>query len=95
MQTKEAYLDHVVTDVEDLASRISLLRQDFAKQKVAVNIKCGRELELAQNRFAEFKHRVAELEDADDKCLDSAEQSVELAWKELADSVDALREALH
>jgi outer membrane murein-binding lipoprotein Lpp len=95
MQPKEAFLDHVLAEVEDLAARISLLKQDFAKLKVPVGVACGQEMASAQTRFAAFKQRIAQLEDADDNSLDSAEQSVELAWKELADSVDALREALH
>ncbi len=95
MRTKEAFLDHVLTEVEDLAARIALLKQDFAQLKVPVSVACGQEMASAQTHFAEFKQRVAQLEDADDNYLDSAEQSVEVAWKELADSVDALREALH
>ncbi len=66
MQLKEAYLDRVVGEVEDLASRVALLKGRFAKQKVSVKLEHYWELEYVRTRFAEFKHRVRELEDADD-----------------------------
>jgi len=38
MQLKEAYLDRVVGEVEDLASRVARLKGRFAKQKVSVKL---------------------------------------------------------
>ncbi len=44
MQPKEAFLDHVLTEVDDLLARISLLRGDFAKLKMPASVVCGREM---------------------------------------------------
>jgi hypothetical protein len=38
MLVKEAYLDRVVGEVEDLAARVALLKGRFAKQKVSVKL---------------------------------------------------------
>lgn len=37
MQLKEAYLDQVVGEVEDLSARVALLKGRFAQQKVSVD----------------------------------------------------------
>lgn len=94
MELKEAYLDRVVSEVEDLASRVALLKGRFAKQKVSVKLEHYWELEYVRTRFAEFKRRVQELEDADDKAVKSAQEAVEAAWKDLIHAVETLRAAL-
>jgi hypothetical protein len=94
MQLKEAYLDRVVGEVEDLASRVALLKGRFAKQKVSVKLEHYWELEYVRTRFAEFKLRIRELEDADDRELARIQEGVELAWKDLLHAVEALLEAL-
>ena len=38
MQLKEAYLNRVAREVEDLSSRIAILKARFAKQKVNVKL---------------------------------------------------------
>ena len=38
MQTKEDYLDRVLGEVEDLASRVALLNGRLAKQNVSVKL---------------------------------------------------------
>lgn len=94
MQLKEAYLDRIVGEVEDLASRVALLKSRFAKQKVSVKLEHYWELEYVRTRFAEFKRRVRELEDADDQELQRLQEGVEVAWKDLIHAVDTLLEAL-
>lgn len=94
MMLKEAYLDRVVAEVEDLAACIALLKTRLAKQSVGVKMEAYWELEYLRNRFAEFKLRVEELEDATDEKIDEAEGAVELVWKDLKNAVDTLLDAL-
>lgn len=94
MLRKEAYLDRVVGEVEELAARVALLKARFAKQKVSVRLEHYRELEYVRTRFAEFKRRVRDLEDADDLEMDGIRESVEVAWKDLLDAVETLLAAL-
>jgi len=95
MQLKEAYLDRVVGEVEDLAAKVSLLKGRFAKQKVSVKLEHYWELEYVRTRFAEFRRRVEELEEADGEEIRELQEAVELAWKDLMNSVDTLLAALH
>ena len=95
MQLKEAYLARVVEEVEDLASRIAILKDRFAKQKVNVKLEHYWELEFLRTRFAEFKHRVMDLEDAEDAQLPKMQESVEVAWNDLLNAVETLTAALH
>ncbi len=59
MLLKEAYLDQVVGEVEDLAARVAQLKGRFAKQKVSVKLEHYWELEYVRTSFAEFKRRIA------------------------------------
>ena len=95
MQLKEAYLARVVGEVEDLASRVVILKGRFAKQKVNVKLEHYWELEYVRTRFAEFKHRVTDLEGAEDSQLPKVQEGVEVAWKDLIDAVETLMAALH
>ena len=94
MVLKEAYLDRVVGEVEDLAARVAILKGRFATQKVSVKLEHYWELEHVRTRFAEFKRRVQELEDAEDADLPRIQETVEAAWKDLIDAVETLRAAL-
>jgi len=94
MLLKEAYLDQVVGEVEDLAARVALLKGRFAKQKVSVKLEHYWELEYVRTSFAEFKRRIADLEDADDVQLAKFQEAVEAAWKDLIHAVDTLLAAL-
>lgn len=94
MLLKESYLDRVVGEVEDLAARVALLKERFAKQKVSIKLEHYWELEYVRTRFAEFKHRVRELEDADDVELAKMQEAVEVAWKDLIHAVETLLAAL-
>lgn len=95
MQLKEAYLQRVVQEVEELTGRVAQLKAVIAKQKVSVKLQYSWELDYVRNRFAEFKQRVEELEDASDEHLEEAQQSAELAWRDLENAVDTLLAALH
>ncbi len=94
MLLKEACLDQVVGEVEDLASRVAQLKGRFAKQKVSVKLEHYWELEYVRTSFAEFKRRIADLEDADDAQLAKFQEAVEAAWKDLIHAVDTLLAAL-
>ena len=94
MLAKESCLDHVVTEVEDLAGRVAILKDRFAKQRVSVKLQHYWELEYVRTRFAEFKRRVQDLEDAEDVDLARIQESVETAWKDLIHAVETLLGAL-
>jgi hypothetical protein len=95
MQLKESYLDRVATEVEDLASRVAQLKGRFAKQKASVKLDHYWELEYVRKRFAEFKRRVEELEDADDPELARLQENVDTAWNDVMRAVDTLMAALN
>lgn len=94
MEPREAYLDRVTTEVEDLASRVALLKGRFAKQKVSVKLDHYWELEFVRTRFTEFKRRIEELEYAEEPELARLQDNVDVAWKELMRAVDMLMAAL-
>ena len=93
MQLKKAYLEQVVTKVEDLAERVALLKARIAKQKVRVTLEHRWELEYVRNRFADFKRRAEELAEASDENLEEARKASALAWKDLAYAVEGLLSA--
>ena len=94
MQLKEAYLERAVGEVEDLSARVTLLKNRFARQKVNVKLEHYWELEYVRTRFSEFKHRIQELEDAEDGEIVRIQEAVEVAWKDLIHAVDTLLAAL-
>jgi len=94
MLLKEAYLDQVVGEVEDLAARVAQLKGRFAQQKVSVKLEHYWELEYVRTSFAEFKRRIEDLEEADDAQLAKFQEAVEAAWKDLVHAVDTLLAAL-
>ena len=94
MQLKEACLDRVLGEVEDLASRVAILKSRFAKQRVNVKLEHYSELEYVRTRFAEFKHRVVDLEEAEEAELPRKQENVDLAWKDLMGAVETLMAAL-
>lgn len=94
MELKEAYLDRVLGEVEDLSSRVSELKGRFAKQKVSVKLEHYWELEYVRTRFTEFKRRVEDLEDGDEGELVRFQESVEIAWKDLIHAMETLLAAL-
>jgi predicted nuclease with TOPRIM domain len=94
MQLKEQYLQQAVAEVEDLAERVAVLKARIAKQKVNVKLQHQWELDYLRNRFAEFKGRIEELENASEADLEQAHRACELAWKDVQHGVDTLLSAL-
>jgi hypothetical protein len=94
MELKEAYLERAVGEVEDLAARVGLLKDRFARQRVNVKLEHYWELEYVRTRFTEFKRCIQELEDADDGEVARIQEAVEMAWKDLIHAVDTLLAAL-
>lgn len=94
MLVKESCLDHVLTEVEGLSAQVAVLKDRFAKQRVNVKLEHYWELEYVRTRFAEFKRRVQDLEDADDSELARLRDGVEVAWNDLSQAVETLLAAL-
>jgi len=94
MHLKEEYLERVVGEVEDLAARVAILKGRFARQKVSVKLEHYWELEYVRTRFAEFKRRVADLEEAEDTQIEKIQEAVEVAWKDLIHAVETLLAAM-
>jgi hypothetical protein len=94
MQLKEDYLDRVLGEVEDLASRVALLKGRLARQNVSVKLEHYWELADVRSRFAEFKWRVEQLEEDDDLQLKRDQGVIEATWNDLMHAVDTLLAAL-
>jgi hypothetical protein len=94
LQLKEDYLDRVSGEVEDLASRVALLKGRFAKQKVSVKLEHYWELAQLRSLFAEFKWRVEQLEEDDDLQLKRDQEVIEATCNDLMHAVDMLLAAL-
>jgi hypothetical protein len=94
MQIKEAYLDRLLGEVEELAGRVQLLKCRFARLKVSVKLEHHWELAYIQKRFAEFKWRIEQLEGDDDLLLKRDQAAIEAAWNDLIRAVDMLLAAI-
>lgn len=94
LEYKEAALERVVGEVEDLATRVAELKSRFARQRVSVKLEHYWELEYVRTGFAEFKRRVQDLEFAEERELEKFQEAVEVAWKDLVHAVDMLLAAL-
>lgn len=94
MLPKEVCLERVVGEIEDLATRVAELKGRFARQRVNVKLEHYWELEYVRTGFAQFKRRIQDLEFAEDGELESFQEAVEVAWKDLVHAVDTLLEAL-
>ena len=94
MQTREAYLERVTTEVDQLASRVAVMKGRFARQKVSVKLDHYWELEFVRTRFTEFKRRIEDLEDADEPELPRLQENVDASWNELMQAVDKLMTAI-
>ncbi|HXJ13029.1 MAG TPA: hypothetical protein VNH19_12220 [Candidatus Limnocylindrales bacterium] len=94
MQTREAYLERVTTEVDQLASRVAVMKGLFARQKVSVKLDHYWELEFVRTRFTEFKRRIEDLEDADEPELPRLQENVDASWNELMQAVDKLMTAI-
>lgn len=90
MQYREAYLDRVAEQVEDLGSQVHLLQNRFTKQKVSVKLEHYWDLANVHSLFAEFKWRIEQLEEDDDVQLKRDQQVIEETWNQLMRAVDSL-----
>lgn len=91
MDLKEAFLDRVARDVEDLPLRIARMMASFAKQKTTVQLQHYWELERVRMYFAEFKSRLTDLEDAGPLEVEENQTAVETTWNGLVRAVDELQ----
>lgn len=73
---------------------MAILKSRFATQKVNAKLQHTWELGHVRTRFAEFKHRVPLLGDADDQELQRLPEAVEVASKDLIHTVEPLLAAL-
>ena len=94
MYLKEGYSDRVVQKVEDLASRVHLLKGRLARQKVSVRLERYWELANVRSLFAEFKWRVEQLDEDDDLQLERDQEVIDATWNDLMHAVDVLLAAL-
>jgi hypothetical protein len=94
MNRREALLDRIAQDFEDLALRVARTIASFAKQKTSVQLEHYWELERVRRQFAEFKKRLIDLEDSDGLQDWEIHTAVEATWNELVRAVDDLQSTL-
>ena len=90
MPVKEAYLERVVAEVEKLAVKVADLKTRLAQENGGMKLRYYWELDYLRSRFAEFKQRVEELEEADDKGAQGLYQSVEMVRRDLEHTIEGL-----
>ena len=90
MPVKEAYLDHTLSEVEELTAAVQQLKTLFANQTNAAKLQHGKQLEYVRARFAEYKKFVEELEEAPEEKAAAIYDSSELIWKVLKGAIDNL-----
>ena len=84
MDLKEDDLDQIVERVDDLSSRVRLLKDHTAK------LAHYWELECVRRSFAEFKWRFEQLQRDDDLRFKRDCQVIENTWNQLTQARDAL-----
>ena len=94
MYLNQDYLERISTKVEDLASRVHLLKEHMAKQTVSVKLEHYWELAYIRSRFAEFKWRVEQLDEDDDLQLIRDQATIEASWNDLMQAINVLLAAL-
>jgi len=94
MYLTQNYSECILGKVEDLASRVHLLKDCLGKQKVSVKLEHYWELAQVRRTFAEFKWRVEQFENDDDLHFNRDYERIEVTWNELMHAVDALLSAL-
>ncbi len=90
MLVKEAYLERAAGEVEEFAAEVALLKAKLAGEKAGLNLRYYWELEYLRNRFAEFRRRIEQLEEASEREAEQLQETTELAWKELKEAIEAL-----
>ena len=94
MYFNQDYSDRIFREVEDIASRVHLLKERLAKQNVSVRLEHYWKLAHVRRTFAEFKRSVEQLEEDDDLQLKRDQDVIEASWNELMRAVDILLDAL-
>ena len=94
MYFTQSYSERIFGKVEDLASRVHLLKDRLAKQKVSVRLEHYWELAHVRRSFAEFKGHVERLEEDGDSLCNGDYDRLEATWNELMHAVEALLAAL-
>jgi len=64
MYFNQDYSDRILREVEDIASRVHLLKERLANQNVSVRLEHYWKLAHVRRSFAEFKWSVEQLEEA-------------------------------
>jgi hypothetical protein len=94
MQHEEVYLDLVVENAEELATRMALAKNRFSKQRITVKLAHRQELESVRSHCTRFQHCVEEFEEAPGFQMEQNYAAAEIAWNESMDAVDALLRSL-
>ena len=93
-KSKEAILDRIVAEVEELAPKIFLLKTRFAAQTASVKVNHFSEVISLHQCIANFKRAVEELEECDELGLDRNSTAVQVAWHSLMKALEVLLGAL-
>lgn len=94
MHLTEDRRDGVCEKVEDLSTKVALLKDHLAKQTFNVRLEHHWELENIRNCFAEFKWRIHRLDTDEDSQVARHRQALDAAWAELVHAIDVLLAAL-
>jgi hypothetical protein len=90
MYFNQDYSHRIFREVEDIASRVHLLKERLAKQNVSVRLEHYWKLAYVRRTFAEFKCSVEQLEEGDDSQCNRDCERIEATWNKLVRAVDAL-----
>lgn len=94
MYSNSDYSIRLLQKVEQLASRVHVLKDRIARQKVSVKLEHHWELAYIRSRFAEFKWRVEQVDEDDDLQLTRDQAAIEASWNDLMQAVNVLLAAL-
>lgn len=90
----EERMDGVCEKVEDLSTKVALLKDRLAKQTFSIRLEHHWELENIRKGFAEFKWRIHQLDTDEDSQAARHRQALDAAWTELVQAIDVLLAAL-
>ena len=90
MYFNQDYSDRIFREVEDIASRVHLLKERLAKQNVSVRLEHYWKLAHVRRTVAEFKCSVEQLEEGDDSQCNRDYERIEATWNKLVRAVDVL-----
>ena len=90
MYFNQDYSDRIFREVEEIASRVHLLKERLAKQNVSVRLEHYWKLAHVRRTFAEFKCSVEQLEEGEDSQCNRDYERIEATWNKLVRAVDVL-----